>query len=310
MPKAKSLVICKDWKKSRSRGFTLIELLVVISIIALLVSILMPALNKAKQQAYQVACSSNQKNLVLAWMQYNDANNDSIVAHYVTTNYMKGSGNDHSWVEPPQQPGDSSGPDFSIAPTSRYMGDVGQQPTEGMRRTGLRAGAMWKYLNEEEVFHCPGDKRHKEGELDKQMYRTYAIPAGIGAARVTQNGFTPEKYITKSTKIKFASEKYIFAEVSYDNNWTKNYPDQFIINMDMYNQATKSLWVPLSIWHGNSSTFGFADGHVEPRKWMSKDIVDYFRDRAAYRAAGRTETFTNDEDLEWVFRHYPNAQMY
>ncbi len=296
--------------KKTFKGFTLIELLVVISIIALLVSILMPALNKAKQQAYQVACSSNQKNLVLAWIQYNDSNNDNIVAHYVTESHMRGSGNPHSWVEPPQIPGDSTGPDFSLVPSGRYRGAVGSNVTEGMRKTGLRAGAMWKYLKEEEVFHCPGDKRQKEGDLDKQMYRTYAIPSGIGAAKNSNSGIASDKFITKASAIKFSSEKYIFAEVSYDNNWQKNYPDQFIIDMNLKNSATKTLWVPLSIWHGKSSTFGFADGHVESRKWLNKDIADYFRDRSAYRAAGRPESFTDNEDLEWLFNRFPNSQNY
>ena len=64
----------------RSKGFTLIELLVVIAIIALLMAIIMPALNSVKKKAATTVCLSNTKNLSLGWYMYKDDNDDHIMS--------------------------------------------------------------------------------------------------------------------------------------------------------------------------------------------------------------------------------------
>ncbi len=63
---------------NKKRGFTLVELLVVIAVIALLLSILMPVLRKAKDGAMRILCGNHIKNLMLGMMMYADTHNNKI----------------------------------------------------------------------------------------------------------------------------------------------------------------------------------------------------------------------------------------
>jgi len=63
----------------KKKGFTLIELLVVIAIIAILLSITVPALKRAKEYAKRVSCGNNSKQLTLGWMMYAQDNKNLLV---------------------------------------------------------------------------------------------------------------------------------------------------------------------------------------------------------------------------------------
>ena len=107
------------------RAFTLVELLVVIGIIALLVSILFPALQKAKAHAAMVKCMSNERQLMQAFLMFANDHKGRLPGNF--TDYNNPDGDKRAWLLNYQEP-------LTNAP---------------------RNGTLFRYVNTEEVYKCP-----------------------------------------------------------------------------------------------------------------------------------------------------------
>ncbi|MHC4291341.1 MAG: type II secretion system protein, partial [Planctomycetota bacterium] len=133
------------------KGFTLIELLVVIAIIALLLSILLPGLKRAKEAGMRIMCLSNLRSLTQAVYLYTlDHDGDNPSGHTAT---------DKSWV---------NHWDDSLGVLRDWNPDEDPDITEE-HRIAIRNGVLWPYANDAiDMYRCP--------TINKGYARSYNMP--------------------------------------------------------------------------------------------------------------------------------------
>lgn len=242
--------------RREARGFTLIELLVVIAIIAVLMAILMPSLNRAREQGKRAGCLNNLKQLTLAWIAYAGDNDDKIMngeseggtAGTCTTPTGGRHKNERYWV----------GSDCH----SGYM--TGQKYTQEVQWSAIRAGAMFPFTPELKVYRCPTGVR---GEM-----RTYTITDAMnGLYRDgTHNGDVGTRvgrtvlWVKKTTEVSVPGPSYRLVFVD-EGRVT---PDSYATH---YNTAR--WWDPPHTRHGDGTNVSFVDGHSDYWKWGSLETA-------------------------------------
>jgi len=246
----------------KRKGFTLIELLVVIAIIAILMAILMPALNAVKEQAASISCRSNVRQLTMAWIMYKDENDDELV------NGHTGGPGSETWITIPQ--------------------NAGTAPVEEKKKY-IMEGLLWPYIKQIEAYHCPSDKRANKTHF-QYAFRTYSIAGGMNG--VSQNGAWQIMPCIKYSDINNPATKYVFlAEL-----------DKRGYNRGSWVMHPKSRqWVdPFAIWHKrNTSTLGWADGHVDMQRWFGEGLIKW-NEQALYNPQSFSfyRTPNPDEELK------------
>lgn len=221
------------------RSFTLIELLIVIAIIAILAAMLLPALNKARESAFKIACAANHKTLTSAAIQYNMDNQDYFhaptAANSYNTIYRMS-----AYVLPP------------------YLGKkIGENAAGGLLRKGEKVNGYWLYHYTSKVLICPGKKLDQT--RDVTIYtNNYSWNQQLGSGPNYNTSYT--WLHQKLGSVRKPSQILMFGDAGGERWGAYNTLERDPIANSSYSQYATQ------VRHGNMVLFSYTDGHATPIK--------------------------------------------
>jgi len=254
----------------KTKAFTLIELLVVIAIIAVLMAILLPSLNIARDQAKRLHCISNVKNMTFGWLLYKDDNDAKMIGGF---------------------------PGRTTTPNDAWMlGPSGNDPDPIEQcKEGLRRGLLFSYIKNLDVYRCPSDDR-----LKRQGMNTFGSFSISGALNGEEKEWS-RRHLILYSEIKKPFDTFVFVEEIDPRGYNMG---SWVVTKDFGNS-----WIdPLAIWHSkNRSTLGFADGSADMHQWVNKSTIDTAM-RAAWgdtSVFNMTPPANEIDDLRFMQERYP-----
>jgi len=241
-------------------AFTLIELLVVIAIIAILMALLMPTLNRAREQGRRAVCLNHLKTLTLSWMMYADGNDDRLV-------------NGEAYWDPAGQPaapvptsGPHKGERYWVGNDCASGYAQGEQRPQNIQMQAIRVGALFPYASAEKVYRCPTGIR---GEM-----RTYSTGYGMNGcfdAAGTYNGSQGVRVgrtvlmVKRRTEITVPAPVYRFVFLDEGRISPDSYAIQYV---------RAQWWDPPFVRHADGTNVSFADGHSDYWKYRAAETIE------------------------------------